>query len=207
MNSLAGLVDRFFGGKQDGNLIFQPNRLSEFGRTNRRVDDVAQLIAAHQSRGKSELRLCRSPAVGMTREQDLGLLVASQQFNLYGTVAGDHLVFRVGDDYAHCGRTTRQIGLLAENVNHRAEQYLRNRFRALELCDAGIRVFKTIVHAVPNQFVDSELLRDSYLLSPISLALRNLGVALRASDHLVFWIQNLYYHLAGAGMRGIVRED
>ena len=39
---------------------------------------------------------------------------------------------RIGDDDSNRGRAARQIGLLAQDVNHGRAQDLRNRLRALD---------------------------------------------------------------------------
>ena len=89
-------------------------------------------------------------------------------------------------------------------MHYRRAQNLRNRFRAFDFCDLGVTVLKAIPHAMPYQFVHGELLREFYVLPPISFAFRDLDAPFRASDHLVFWIQNLYYQLTCTGVGSVV---
>src|SRR6266852_1537231 len=156
VNRLTRLVDGLFGGKKNRYLVFQPYRLSEFRGTDWRVHRVAQLITAHQSSWKPELRLGSPPWIELAGEKHPRLLIGHQQIDLYRTPAGNDLVLRIRDDQTNRCLATGQIRLLPQDVKHRRTENLRNRFHALDGRALSLAVFEAVAHAMPYQFINGK---------------------------------------------------
>jgi len=101
-----------FQWSEESRRVLQPHRLGKFGRSNRRVDDVAKWIAPHQAGGKMKLSFRGSSMIRPVRKKDARLFIGAQQFNLHGTASGDNFVIRIRDNHTHCREAARQIGLL-----------------------------------------------------------------------------------------------
>jgi len=59
MHRLPGLIDRLFGGQQNGNLVVELYRLGRFRRSDLRIDNIAQRLGPDQSRREAKLRATR----------------------------------------------------------------------------------------------------------------------------------------------------